>query len=368
MDLESFKIPIIENINDVPSVLGDPVHPNASLICSNFNAAIDGLSSPSILSPSAFIFIIDPAETVPDNITTFKDTATLVKYLKSVYYSNFNQPDIIIQFAAGRHDIQLLDLNFYLLQEKTITITSLDPLDKAILRITSFTANSPVIFDDVIIERSYFLSSQIHFLSTVTLTAEYFNFLNCIIEFEGDGVGSDQVQIEIVNSTFHFLTTATAVTFNFILSKSTFIHEGDITQQFNTTINFDINTSTVLINDLYVDRLNIYCTNSLVVLEKCNFPLTGIFVNSLNCNLTIKETTIYNTETNRMQLFGSTLNYIKSFTTGSSAGFNHTTLTNSTVIAETDPTNIIPFLVQMNRSPLPLVWGSVVFEDGVQVT
>lgn len=41
MALTDRKMPIITDVNDTPSVEGDPSHPNGSLMCSQFNALID---------------------------------------------------------------------------------------------------------------------------------------------------------------------------------------------------------------------------------------------------------------------------------------------------------------------------------------
>jgi hypothetical protein len=41
MALIDRKIPIITDVNDVPSIEGDPKHPNASLLCKNYNDLID---------------------------------------------------------------------------------------------------------------------------------------------------------------------------------------------------------------------------------------------------------------------------------------------------------------------------------------
>lgn len=43
MPLEDWKIPIIPNVNDIPSTTGGTKHPNASLLCSRYNQLIDDI-------------------------------------------------------------------------------------------------------------------------------------------------------------------------------------------------------------------------------------------------------------------------------------------------------------------------------------
>lgn len=44
-DLQQYKMPIIEDVNDIPSVPEDPTHPNASLFCKQYNDLIDDLNN-----------------------------------------------------------------------------------------------------------------------------------------------------------------------------------------------------------------------------------------------------------------------------------------------------------------------------------
>lgn len=105
MTLIERKVPIITGINDVPSVNGDESHPNASLLCQNYNALIDNeltainnaLSSiPSSNKPSATHYDVYLNTSLPSNgdgtiANPFNTVSALVTELNSkLYNQNIN--------------------------------------------------------------------------------------------------------------------------------------------------------------------------------------------------------------------------------------------------------------------------------------
>lgn len=57
MALIDHKIPILAGINDIPSITGDTAHPNASLLCSKFNALIEDIAPSTIETTSYNIYV-----------------------------------------------------------------------------------------------------------------------------------------------------------------------------------------------------------------------------------------------------------------------------------------------------------------------
>lgn len=43
LELDQYKMPILQNVNDIPSVIGQETHPNGSLFCKQYNDLIDAL-------------------------------------------------------------------------------------------------------------------------------------------------------------------------------------------------------------------------------------------------------------------------------------------------------------------------------------
>mgnify|MGYP001063546238 CR=1 FL=1 len=61
-DLQPRKIPILTGVNDIPSLEGQPNHPNDSLLCANYNALIDDVET-------ELINVKDDIQTINNNLS-----------------------------------------------------------------------------------------------------------------------------------------------------------------------------------------------------------------------------------------------------------------------------------------------------------
>jgi hypothetical protein len=378
LDFQTFKMPIIEDRNDVPSILGDINHPNGALFCSNFNNFINNVLGKSG-ETLVYTIYFNQSDTTPNNTSTFNNPVRLVNHLRYTF-AVFTESNLVINlvlrsnfsFPNFKLDLNLRDIttpNFkFLITGETSTRT---------ISFASISCSIPLAFGtNISLGKGDFYNSNITFENgSSIINGKDSSFTNCNISFAGTSLGSGLNTIYLYNSIWTHLKN----TYLKIIAKNSIIyHKGEIYQPVDPVDNLvspkveiEAEGGSIELDRLKTNYLKLRCKNSKIYLKNSQClispgisPNNCLDVDILNCKFYIESSSIADNTTSKIYLRGSTLFYNKSIFTTANGTNLHLESECSMVISQTDPSNQGPTEIGQFGT-LPSLANAVIFEDGV---
>jgi hypothetical protein len=209
MNYESLKIPIIENINDIPTIDGDLLHPNGSFYTSRFNYFIETISkrAPLEYSSGFYSFTLDINELNPDNKSTFNDYEIFLNYLKNIRYINYYnleygasiEIDLKSDWDFGNFNFEVYFVSEYQIYNIDLRIRKHGSVEGPInISFESVKCPFNLLIEDVGIKYGTFYASKLKFNNCNLLyERNELVFINCDINFN---TSTDLIAIDLADS------------------------------------------------------------------------------------------------------------------------------------------------------------------------
>lgn len=113
MTLEQYKMPILENINDMPSSEGDITHPNGSLFCKQHNDVIEEIVS-QVMEQTPLRIVIDLVNNTQISNTWLPRTWGLHLYAIQAVTIPYNSPDddyLISNYDSNDYNVTMIPIS-----------------------------------------------------------------------------------------------------------------------------------------------------------------------------------------------------------------------------------------------------------------